>query len=292
MHSKSFPIFFVLFWAFVCNSILPAQLVPAIISGIVADETGGVLPGVSMTVTNLDTGATREVFTNDLGYYRAPDLPLGNYEVQAMLTGFQTGIRRGIRMTVGRQAEVDFQLRVGEVSEEVVVIGEAPMIETRNATLSGLVEGQTILDLPLNGRSFDQLVLLQAGVVAFNHSTSDSQGRQMKFSIGGQRWQSNKFYQDGIELSGGKRQADMPGSAAALNLGVDAIREFRVITNNYSAEYGKRVGGIITTVTKSGTNEFHGTIFEFHRNDNLDARNFFDLDPENPLERSDPAHLC
>ena len=254
--------------------VLP-QMTNANISGTVKDDTGAVLPGSSVVVRNLDTGAVREVVTGDMGTYRAPNLSLGNYEVRAELVGFKTEVRRGIVLTVGRQAVVDFSLQVGEITEEVVVTGEAPLVETQNSTLSGLVEGKQIMDLPLNGRSLDQLIALQAGTNTFRFT---SQGSVAAFSIGGQRWQSNKFYQDGVELSGGRRLNDLPGSAAGVNLGVDAIREFRVVTNNFGAEHGKRIGGVISTVTKSGTNKFHGTAFFFHRNDNLDAKNFFDDD--------------
>ena len=258
------------------------------ISGAVRDASGAVIPRVAVTLTNLDTGITRTVTTNAQGRYNAPTLPLGNYQVRAEVAGFQAGVRTGIVLTVGQEAVVDFALRVGEVTQTVEVTGEAPLVETTSGAVSGLVGEQQMRDLPLNGRSFDQLIALQSGTILLTTSGSGSfnHGGGKQYSIHGARGRSNKFYQDGIEVSGPGSTSDQPGSMAGLNLGVEAIREFRVLTNSYSPEYGKRAGAAVITVTRGGTNSFHGSAFEFLRNSALDARNFFDRGTIPPFRRN------
>lgn len=253
-----------------------AQVTTATISGTVKDETGGVLPGVTLTVKHLDTEIGRTLVTDEGGRYRVPQLALGNYEVQAELPGFRTGVRSGITLAVGQEAVVNFTLNVGEITEKVVVTGEAPLVETTSSAISGLVDDKKIRDLPLNGRSFEQLALLQTGVVPFfRGGRSVDQGAGTKFSVAGSRTDANNFLLDGTNINDQSNAS--PGSAAGNLLGVEMLREFRVLTSTYSAEYGRYSGGVISAVTKSGTNEFHGSAFYFHRNDNLDARNFFDL---------------
>ena len=267
----------VLFCVICGSQLVLAQVTTATITGTIRDETGAVVPGVSVDIRNVDTGTSRAATSDAAGRYRAPQLSLGTYEVQTELQGFRTEIRSGITLTVGAEAVVDFVMTVGAVTERITVTGEASLVETSGAAVSGLVGEREMGDLPLNGRSFDQLLILDSSASSFRYtSQSGGQGFANKFTIAGQRWESNKFYQDGTEMVGSSRMADLPGSASKVQLGVDAIREFRLITNNYDAEYGKKTGGVIDTVTKSGTNELHGSAFAFHRNDNLDARNFFD----------------
>ncbi|MBI3940687.1 MAG: TonB-dependent receptor [Acidobacteria bacterium] len=251
-----------------------AQVTTGTISGVVRDRTQAVLPGASVTIRQVETGLTRKIVTDDQGRYRVPQFPVGNYEVQAELTGFGTEIRQGITLTVGREAVVDFTLSVGEVTEKVVVSGEAPLVETTTSQMGALVDDKKIRDLPLNGRSFEQLALLQPGVVIYTQADRSLQfGSGVKFSVSGSRAHSNLFLLDGTDIND---QADFtPGSAAGVVLGVETLREFSVLTNTYSAEYGRKTGGIVNAVTRSGTNELHGNAFYFHRNDNLDARNFF-----------------
>ena len=263
-----------------------AQMTTATLLGTVQDETGGVLPGVSLTLVNLDTGATRMVLTDDEGRYRAASLSLGDYELQAELSGFNTAVRRGIRLTVGREAIVDLTMRVGEVTEEVIVTGDAPLVETTNAGLAALVDEKKILDLPLNGRSFSQLSLLQTGVTFAHQAGSGiSTGFGTRMAVSGARPTFNSFLLDGSDINDALQGT--PGSVGGVMLGVEGVREFSVLTSNYSAEFGRAAGGIINIVSKSGTNELHGTVFAFHRNSALDARNFFDRDPGNPTVRSD-----
>ena len=258
------------------SSVAWAQVTRGRLSGTVSDETGALIPGVEVTVNNLDTGGTRTVLTGDEGRYVATDLALGNYEVEATLAGFQTAVRSGILLTLGREIVVDLTLRVGEITERVTVTGEAPLVETTQSTLSDLVDDRTIRELPLNGRSFTELALLQAGAMArnghMNTSFNPISGGGTRTSIGGARPKQNAYVFDGQDAK--DAFGNTPGSAARTVLGVETVREFSVLSNAYSAEFGG-AGGVINAVTKSGTNALHGSVFWFHRNDNLDATNFF-----------------
>jgi len=272
------------------TSPLEAQLTTATLSGTVTDASGGVIPGASVSVLHVDTGSVRSTLSDDEGRYRVPSLQPGSYEVSAELVGFQTAVRSGITLVVGGRAIIDLSLSVGEISERVVVQGEASLVETTDATLGGFVDEKKIRDLPLNGRSFEQLVFLQTGVSVFHLAESDSTvGTGTKFSVAGSRPMHNNFMLDGISIN--DSASSTPGSASGSNLGVEAIREFKVLTNSYSAAYGRNSGATVNIVTKSGTNQLHGSVFYFHRNSALDARNFFDIDPANPTQRSDPAEL-
>ncbi|PYS37820.1 MAG: hypothetical protein DMG14_19960 [Acidobacteria bacterium] len=200
---------------------------------------------------------------------------LGKYEVKAELPGFRTATRKGIQLTVAAEEVVNLTLSVGAVTEQVQVTGEPPLVETTSATLSGLVDDKKIRDLPLNGRSFDQLAFLQPGVTPYFRGRRETdQGEGTKFSVSGSRVDSNSFLLDGTNIN--DQSNNTPGSASGNLLGVEMLREFRVLTGAYSAEYGRYSGGIITAVSKSGGNKLHGNVYEFLRNDNLDARNFFD----------------
>ena len=271
-------------------SPLEAQLTTATLSGTVTDTSGGVLPGASVSVLQVETGSVRITVSDDEGRYRVPLLQPGSYEVSAELVGFQTAVRSGITLRVGGRAVIDLSLNVGEISERVVVQGEAPLVQTTDAAMAGLVDDKKIRDLPLNGRSFEQLALLQTGVSVFHLTQHNSTvGTGTKISVAGSRPAHNNFILDGISINDSASQT--PGSAGGSNLGVEAIREFEVLTNSYSAAYGRNSGVVINIVTKSGTNELHGSVFYFHRNSALDARNFFDIDPANPTQRSDPAEF-
>src|SRR5881396_68299 len=251
------------------------QTTAGTILGAVSDESGARIPGVAVTITNRNTGLVRSVTTDEGGRYRAPGLGLGNYEVKAELTGFRTAVRMGIQLTVSAEVVVNLTLSVGVVSEQVNVTGEAPLVEITSATLSGLVDDKKIRDLPLNGRSFEQLAFLQPGVTPYFRGRRETdQGEGVKMSVSGSRVDSNSFLLDGTNIN--DQSNNTPGSASGNLLGVEMLREFRVLTGAYSAEYGRYSGGIITAVSKAGGNELHGNVYEFHRNDHLDARNFFD----------------
>lgn len=268
-----------LIWLFVCllfiSQLALAQVTSGTISGIVRDSTGGVIPGVTVDVKNLDTGIPRNTISDEQGRYRAPSLALGSYEVRAQKEGFQTEVRRGIELTVGREATVDVVLQVGAVSQTVQITAEAPLVETTASSVSALVETHQIENLPLNGRSFDNLALLQPGVAISQFQNNNIQsGFTTKLSIRGARPEQNSFLLDGTDIMGPSNST--PGSVGGQSFGVDAVREFRVETGTFSAQYGRAAGGVINVITKSGTNEFHGTAFEFLRNSALDASNFFD----------------
>jgi hypothetical protein len=252
-----------------------AQTTSGSIFGTVRDESGAYLPGVTVEAKNLETGITRSVATNAEGRYSITQLSPSVYELQAALNGFRTAVHTGITLTVGQEAPLDLTLRVGEVKARVVVMGEPSLVETSRAGLSALVDDKKIRDLPLNGRSYEQLVLLQPGVVFYPNSDKALQfGAGTKFTAFGSRPHSNLFLIDGTDIND---QADFtPGSAAGTLLGVETLREFQVLTSSYGAEYGRKSGAVVVAVTKSGTNSLRGNLFHFLRNDNLDARNFFD----------------
>ncbi|MBI4442117.1 MAG: TonB-dependent receptor [Acidobacteria bacterium] len=246
------------------------------IAGTVSDSTGAVIPGASVTARNVETGLTRMLTTNERGRYTAPQIPVGTYEVTATAAGFQTSVRRGITLTVGAEAVVNFSMSLGAVAETIEVTGEAPMVETTNATVSGLVDSRQMREIPLNARSFIELVPLTAGAAFVDNGDTGgnaTNGFGRKLTISGGRMTMNTFLLDGADMTDSSATS---GSAATSIAGMETVREFRVIANAYDAEYGKHAGGVITAVTKSGTNEIHGSVFEFFRNDNLDAPSFFD----------------
>ncbi|MBI3940238.1 MAG: carboxypeptidase regulatory-like domain-containing protein, partial [Acidobacteria bacterium] len=222
------------------------QVSTGTLSGVIKDSSGALLPGVNVTVKQVDTGQTRVIITDDGGRYRIPQLALGNYEVVAELAGFQTSLRRGITLMVGQEETVDFTLTVGEISERVEVTGEAPLIETTGTALGGVVDTRRIQDLPLNGRNYFQLATLQPGVILTTKATNEVTGigRGEKLSVAGARMSSNTYTLDGTVINN-KDNAN-PGGLSGNTLGVDTIREFRVLVNNYSAEFGRSSGGRIS----------------------------------------------
>ena len=254
--------------ALFCGAFSQAQLTTGTISGSVTDPTGAVVPGATVTVKNLATGIARTTTAGENGRYEVPNLPVGDYEVTAGMTGFQTSVRSGIALTVGRTAVVDFGLQVGEVTQAVTVTGEVALVETTTATVSNLVSEREVNDLPLNNRDLNQLALLQPGVLRSREAGSNSDGLGTKLVVSGARGNQNLYLLDGVS------SADYIGSASNATgayAGAETVKEFQVITNNYSAEYQSAAGAIVSAVTKSGTNSFHGSLFEFLRNDNLDA---------------------
>ncbi len=280
MFRKSSRLAFSLWVVFSVQAAL-AQVTTGSISGIVRDTTGAVLPGTTITVRHLDTGVSRTLVTDDQGRYHVPNLGLGNYEVQASLAGFQTEVRGGITLTIGREAIVDFTLRVGEITEKVVVIGEAPLVDLTGSSLRELVDDRKIRDLPLNGRDLTQLTFLQTGVIFSRTSTREiTTGEGNNISVSGARPTGNLFLLDGTDILDWRQRT--PASVSGALTGVETLKEFVVLTNTFSAEFGRATGGVMNAVTKSGTNELHGSAYLFHRNDNLDARNFFD--PADPRE--------
>jgi hypothetical protein len=243
------------------------------LSGTVRDATGGVLQKVSITATQQATGTKRTTETDEAGRYFFTRLAPGQYELTARLEGFRTERRQGIRLSVGRDALLDLSMAIGEITSETVVVADASLVDTQSTALSDVIEPRAIRDLPLNGRDFAQLALLDLGV-APSRRTSDSGGPGTKLVINGNKPSQVSFLLDGSDINDANNNT--PGSAAGVLLGVDTLQEFRVLTNGYSAAFGRSAGGVISAVTKSGTNQFHGSVFEFVRNSAFDARNFFD----------------
>ena len=268
---------------------LYSQAPTATISGVVRDQTGAVLPGVSIQVINRETGGVRMATTDDAGRYRVPALEAGTYAVEGTLTGFRKVVKEGVVLTIGSQAVVDLTTEVGQLSENLAVTADVPLVQTASAELSGLVGDKEIRDLPLNGRSYEALAFLQPGVSNFTNSSTGTtatvaNGAGAKMSVAGTPGDYQSFLMDGTDIH--DHAGFTPGSVAGNNLGVDAILEFRVLTQNYSAEYGRTAGGVVSAVTRSGTNSFHGSVFEFFRNNALDAREFFDQGGTKPFHRN------
>src|SRR5881296_3991349 len=254
-----------------------AQVTTATIAGVVQDASGAVIPGVSITIKNVETGVTRTATSDEGGRYTVPELTLGDYEVQAQLPGFQTEVRSGITLTVGRVAVVNIALMVGQLSDKVSITAEAPLVESTTSAMSSLVDERTIRDLPLNGRSYDQLALLQPGVVtvgAGQASVAFDFGTGQRFNVNGSRAYANTFMLDGTAIN--DHANGTPGGAAGQNLGVDGVQEFKINTSVSPAEFGWSSGGVISAVTRSGTNDLHGAGFEFLRNNALDSPGYFD----------------
>src|SRR5213594_5102611 len=245
------------------------------ISGVVRDASGAVIPGVTVTAKHIESGLTRTAVSSETGGYNLQLLPVGAYEITTELPGFKQQVRRGINLGVGQEAVVNVTLEVGTVSETVTVTGEAPIVNTTLSSTTGLVNESQIKDLPLNGRGFDQLMAVAPGTVNY---TSNVGLNGNLFSALGRRPEENTFTIDGIEYLGANSagQPIGPAGSSGQTLGVDAVREFNLLQHSYGAEYGKRAGGHVVTVTSSGTNQLHGSVFEYLRNSALDARNFFD----------------
>ncbi len=268
--------------------VLYGQATSAII-GNVTDSTGAAIPAANVTVRNTETGIARTIMTDDGGDYRVLSLPVGNYEVRVEKTGFKAVVRSGIDLVVAQQAVVNIQLAVGEVTQAVTVLGEAQIVNTTTSPTSGLVSEQQVKDLPLNGRSFDNLITLNpstANTTSYRSGTSTGAGQGYNFVVSGNREDFNLFMLNGIEYTGVSTADVSPGGVSGQLLGVDAVREFNVLENTYGAEYGKRSGGQVSVVTQSGGNDFHGTVFEFVRNSAFDAKNFYDQGAIPPFERN------
>ena len=257
-----------------CLKGLPAQTTGAV-TGTIQDRSGGVLAGAQISARHVDTGLTRSSLSGPDGRFVFPLLPVGSYEIRGERSGFRPLVRKGMSLTVGETAVIDLVLEVGSLDQELTVVGEAALVNTQSAELGYLVSEGAIRELPLNGRNYTDLALLQPGVIAYPHRDGGSVvAHGVGASINGQDPRSNVYLLDGTpqnDFTNGPA-----GSAAGTALGMETIREFRVEVNAYSAEFGRNSGGQINVLTKSGTNQLHGSLFQFHRNDNLDARNFFD----------------
>ena len=254
------------------------------ITGVVTDTTGGVLVGSAITVTNVATNQIRSVQTNTSGTYTVPFLVPGTYDVHVSNPGFKAATRRGIDLQVGAVARIDFVIDVGDVTETVEVTGGATLLTTESATLGTVIETKRITELPLNGRNYLQLVALSPNVVAESGSNQNEtlQGgdrSRQSFSLAGQRLEYNRYTLDGVE------NTDVNFNTYVIRPSIDALQEFKVQSGVYSAEFGRSIGQINAT-TRPGTNQFHGSAFEFLRNSALDAKEWQQVGDKNPFRRN------
>ena len=258
------------------------QVGAATVTGTVTDNSGAVIPNTLISVKDVSTGVVRSITADKAGFYAAPNLQPGSYDVIASAPGFSTIEKRGLVLAVGAQQVLNITLTVGQVAQRVEVTSTTPDVQLGNATINAIVDSATIRELPLNGRDWTQLATLQPGVTSVaSLQPSVSAGEQRaargfgaQITISGARPQQNGYFIDGINVNdyvGGG-----PGSVLGASLGVDAIQEFSVLTDNYTAEYGRTSGGVINAITRPGTNVIHGDAYEFLRNSVLDARNYFD----------------
>jgi len=253
----------------------------ASIQGTVSDSSGAAIPNVAIQVKNLETGALRNLLTDEAGYFDAASLPVGRYALKAGKSGFRGVEKTGISLVLGQRETVDVLLQVGDVRQTVQVESAPTVVMINTEDVSGLVGEQQVKDLPLNGRSYDQLITLNPGIVNYTSQraggigTSNSVVGNM-FSASGRRPQENLYLLNGVEFTGASEINNTPGGVSGQLLGVDAVREFSVVKDTYGAEYGKRPGAQVNIATASGSNQFRGSAYEFLRNSALDARNYFD----------------
>ncbi len=270
-----------------------AQTFRGTILGTVTDTSGAAISGATVSVKNTGTGLLRTVSTDDDGNYSAPELPIGTYSVTVEKSGFKAGLVSGISVEVSTERRADVALQPGEVSETVEVSGDTlTQVESTSNTLGGIIESTVVTNLPVNGRDYQKLIFLVPGVAGSPDQITDSPGSFGVFSVNGARGRANNFLLDGTDMNDGYRndpainEAGVFGTPATI-LPIEAIAELRVLSN-FESEYGRSAGGVVNIVTKSGTNDIHGTGFEFFRNNALDARNFFNQvgTPQNPFHNN------
>src|SRR2546422_2995769 len=257
-----------------------AQTFRGTILGTVTDASGAAVAGANVTVKNQNTGILRTTQTTADGEYRVPELPIGTYTVTVEMSGFQTAITRDVKVDVASEVRADVTLKPGQVSQRIEVSGESlSQIETTSDTLGGTLTANTVKDLPVNGRDFQKLIFLTPGISGSPDEITDSPGSFGVFSMNGARGRANNFLLDGTDMNDGYRndpainEAGVFGTPATI-LPIDAVEELRVLSD-YEPEYGRNAGAVVNIVTKSGTNQLHGTAIEYFRNSALDARNFF-----------------
>jgi hypothetical protein len=258
-------------WLLLIPALLLGQAANATLTGTAKDATGGVMPGVTITVRNQGTNEVRTAVSSADGVYRLTNLPRGTYEVKAELDGFKTFAQSDVLLTVGETVRVDFNLEVGSLAEVVTVRSQAALVNLEEGRISNLVDEKRVNELPLNGRNVFQLLELQPGAVA-NPGTvvlGGAAGGNTAF-VNGQRNRANNFLLDGTD-----NNDQFTAGRVAVNPNVDMVQEFRVLANNFSAEFGRNSASVVNVVTKSGTNRIHGTVYEFLRNDAFDARTVF-----------------
>src|SRR3989449_8959178 len=275
-----FSVLFVLVLTVFSANQAHAQVTGATLSGTVTDASGAVIPGVQVSIKNRATGVARNITTDELGFYSAPNLLAGNYDVTVSAPGFSTAVQSNIALAVGGQQQLNISMKIGETNQVVEVTEAAPMVQVSSSVISNQVEATTVRELPLNGRDWASLATLSPGVNAIetqmpfeSGAVRGNRGFGAQLTISGGRPTQNNYRLDGLSINDYANGG--PGSVIGVSLGVDAIQEFSVLTRNYSAEYGRTSGGVVNAISKTGTNTFHGDIYEFLRNDALDANDFF-----------------
>lgn len=261
------------------------------LSGVVSDPSGAVVSAAAVMVANMQTGMRRNVLTDNAGRYQVLSLPVGEYEVHVRKPGFAEAVRSGVQLAVGQEAIINLTLRVGPVAQQVHLSADAPLASLTTTDISGLVGEQQVKSLPLNGRSYDELLTLNPGIINFTSQKVGGVGVSNStvgnnFAVSGNRPQQNLYLLNGVEFTGAAENNMQPGGTSQQLLGVDAVREFNVLRDSYGAEYGKRPGGQVLIITRSGTNQFHGSAYEFLRNNVFDAPNYFDRGSAPPFQRN------
>jgi len=269
---------------------LRAQVAGATLSGTVTDASGAAVPDASVSIKNTDTGVTRDVTADSAGFYNAPNLSPGNYEIDVSAKGFSKLVQNGVTLTVGAQQVLNFSLTIGQVTQTVQVTGEAPAVQLASSAISAEVNSVTVRELPLNGRDWSSLATLQPGTIGIRTQIGTTgtvnrgnRGFGNQLSVSGHRPTENNYRVNGISVNDYSNGS--PGSVGGAQLGVDAIQEFSVLTSNYTAEYGRTSGGVINAITRPGTNAFHGSAYWFLRDEGLDAKSFFDA-KKSPFHRN------
>jgi hypothetical protein len=261
-----------------------AQALKATILGRITDSSGGAMPNAKVTVRNVDTGLNQSVTTDAQGRYNIPDLDIGNYEAAAEMTGFKKITHQNVVLSVGSQVVIDFSMEVGATTQSVVVEGEVTQVDTTSSSVGTLVEPTQLRELPLNGRNFTQLMLLAPGVQQSYLQGSAFSERGYGYSISGSKVFGQEFLidnTDAVDFFG----HGMGSGATGNSFGVDSLAEFQLLTNTYSAQYGGN-GGVLNAVSKTGTNELHGSAYEFLRNSAIQTRNYFDPAQKPPFRRN------
>jgi Carboxypeptidase regulatory-like domain len=271
---------------------LPAQIVGGVISGTVLDPSNATIGQATVVIRNVETGTERRLTTSGDGTFSAPSIAVGTYSVSVEHEGFAPEHRTGIVVTVGQTVHLKFVLAVGQVEQAVTVADVPQGVDTSTQQTQGLVNERQVKDLPLNGRSFDQLLQLNPASINYTTQRSGEVGTSNSsvgnmFSVSGRRPQDNLFLLNGIEYTGASLINVTPGGTSGQLLGVEAVREFNVVSDTYGANYGKRTGAQVSIVTVSGTDHVHGSVYEFFRNSALDARNYFDPAQIPPFQRND-----
>ena len=254
-----------------------AQAQSSGIQGVVRDSSEAVIPAVEMTVTNLGTGVKHTTQTNDVGFFSIPFLNPGNYRIEAVGEGFAPSVRENLKLDVQQIARVNFTLAIGTVAQTVEVSAAAALLESEQATMGQVIDNKRIVEMPLNKRNYLELARLSVGILPGNNVGAGTRpGQNEAGYVGmGMRGYQNEVLIDGVDNSSRSGGGPLGFEAQATKPSVDAVGEFKVVTNNFSAEYGYRMGPKVLVSIKSGTNQLHGSLFEFIRNDKLDAANFF-----------------